>query len=711
MKLLDLDLDKFLPDAPTSEPVPAPEMSAEYALKRSKFLTADGQNATPLEQEALLEGNDLLEVNFIDRCLLVRQCVCRIQLVRGGKYGWATGFLVAPGLLMTNHHVFEDQASVGSSRISFDYWADVASQRPAMTEDYELRPDIFFVTSKELDYTVVAVADISANGASIKDRRFVRLIAESGKVRQNEYVTIFQHPEGLPMQVALRENQVVRAAQNETYIWYKADTAHGSSGSAVFNNSLQVVALHSSGRIKRDENNRFLLRAGGTTDDLTGLSETDVVWEANVGYRISQITANLVEQTRAAWPARLPELEAALRGGDVMSTAIMAATNRPLNTGANALPLRETERADVPSPSEANKTGLPETPVRQAVALSAASLVIPLQLNISLTAGVVTDTAVAPAKRPNSITSSLEAESYTMRMPVIYDGLETRAGFNPRFLDDFQDVPRPRVTGLGAATLAPLLDGSGTELKYAHFSIWIHKERRLALYTAANVDWRNRKKTVDGKSTSRDSLAGWPGKNYPELWAPDPRLDERYQLPDRFYSEDNHAFDKGHIVRRDDVCWGTTFSDIQMANGDSFHVTNCSPQIKEFNQGSQGDENWGDLEAAIAKITKAEAQPACIFAGPVLKSDDPWFKGEDSAGTVRIRIPREYWKIVVVKGEHGFEAYSFLLKQDVAKITEHEFYVTDEWLAAYKPVSELQALMRGWLDLSELAACDRHPQA
>lgn len=33
-----------------------------------------------------------------------------------------------------------------------------------------------------------------------------------------------------------------------------ADTAHGHSGSAILNNSLQLLALHSTGRIKRDQN-------------------------------------------------------------------------------------------------------------------------------------------------------------------------------------------------------------------------------------------------------------------------------------------------------------------------------------------------------------------------------------------------------------------------------------------------------------------------
>ena len=107
-----------------------------------------------------------------------------------------------------------------------------------------------------------------------------------------------------------------------------------------------------------------------------------------------------------------------------------------------------------------------------------------------------------------------------------------------------------------------------TSLKYQHFSVWMQRERRLALFTAANVDWRNRKKVVEGKSTARKALSGFPATGLvAELWAEDPRLDAAHQLPDVFYSEDRGAFDKGHIVRRDDVCWGDTYADIQTANG------------------------------------------------------------------------------------------------------------------------------------------------
>lgn len=705
MKLKSLDLDLFAREAPTAEPVPAGPTSADAVARRFKFLTADGQSATPLEQEALMGTNDLLDVHFLDRCMLARRCVGRIRVRGGGRQGWATGFLIAPGLILTNHHVFPTAASVASSTIGFDYWFDVAGHPPADPDEFDLGADLFHVSDEDLDFAVVGVRDRSIGGAAIAQRGFLRLIAESGKVKEKDFVTILQHPDGVPMQVALRENEVVRAGEDEPYLWYKADTAHGSSGAPVFNDSFQVVALHANGRIKRD-GERYVLSAGGTTDSLDGLGESDVIWEANVGFRISRISSRLLDLAGAQWPARVSAIEAAMRGGDIMSRAIDALKHRDTQAAAEA------SNATLPD----NAPGIEEEAVIEDQTVSptrsmAGEVVIPLQLRISLE--VPGQVAGRVAMQSGSLlTHAIETEAFEMRTPFIYDALDQRPGFNPRFLDMAREVPMPSVTPDGERVLAPLLDGAGTELKYRHFSVWMQRERRLALYTAANVDWRKRRKVVDGQATSRDGLAGWPPNNkFRELWVEDPRMDSRYQLPDIFYTEDRGAFDKGHIVRRDDVCWGEHFEEIQMANGDTFHVTNCSPQIKPFNQGQYGQENWGDLETAIANVTKADVEAACVFAGPIFGRTDRWFRGKDQSGAARIQIPDRFWKIVVVKGEQDFEAYGFILGQDVTAITEAEFYVTDEWKAAWKPVTTIAAAMRGWLNLDALAAIDKHPDA
>jgi endonuclease G len=144
-------------------------------------------------------------------------------------------------------------------------------------------------------------------------------------------------------------------------------------------------------------------------------------------------------------------------------------------------------------------------------------------------------------------------------------------------------------------------------------------------------------------------------------------LDDKFQLPDVFYTKDSGAFDKGHVVRREDVAWGKTYDLLRRANGDTYHVTNCSPQVKEFNQSAQGEDNWGDLENLVLKDAKSERY--CQFAGPVLRSDDSTFVGTAGNGVnLRVKIPSQYWKVIVVENDTGVAAYGFVLEQDLSDV-------------------------------------------
>src|SRR5215213_1543390 len=56
--------------------------------------------------ERILQGNDLTDISYLAQGMLCARAVCRIEIRNErGKLGYGTGFLVAPGVLMTNHHV------------------------------------------------------------------------------------------------------------------------------------------------------------------------------------------------------------------------------------------------------------------------------------------------------------------------------------------------------------------------------------------------------------------------------------------------------------------------------------------------------------------------------------------------------------------------------------------------------------------------------
>ena len=258
----------------------------------------------------------------------------------------------------------------------------------------------------------------------------------------------------------------------------------------------------------------------------------------------------------------------------------------------------------------------------------------------------------------------------------------TRKGYDATFLGVAVPAPEPAVQGDLAVVGGKLL------IPYHHFSLALHKKRRIALFTASNLDASNAAKRPEpGKVYDRKTLGGL-GENDMEKWFPDPRVDAAFQLPDRFYTKDKGAFDRGHIVRREDVAWGRNFQEVQFANGDTFHVTNCSPQVAVYNQSAQGVNNWGDLENYVMK--QAGANRLSIFAGPVFADDAPVFLGVDDAGPVRAQIPREFWKVILA-GENGkLQSFGFVLRQDLSNVPL-EFVVDPVWQRYMVSIADIQA--------------------
>jgi DNA/RNA endonuclease G (NUC1) len=269
-------------------------------------------------------------------------------------------------------------------------------------------------------------------------------------------------------------------------------------------------------------------------------------------------------------------------------------------------------------------------------------------------------------------------------MPVHDPDYTTRKGYNRRFLGI--DVPPPEP--LDETLCARLEDGS-YDLPYHHFSLVVHKGRRLTMFTASNLDADPRRKEPEpGKLYTRKALGGL-GKNDMELWFIDPRIAKEDQLPDRFFSKDQGAFDRGHVVRREDVAWGLSYQEVQFANGDTFHTTNCTPQVAGFNQPTSS-ENWGDLEKYVS--SEAGSEQLSIFAGPVLAGDDPIFVGVDDEGPVRVQIPRQYWKVILAEENGELRAFAFVLRQDLSDVPL-EFAVDAAWREHMIAISDLEELL------------------
>ena len=285
-----------------------------------------------------------------------------------------------------------------------------------------------------------------------------------------------------------------------------------------------------------------------------------------------------------------------------------------------------------------------------------------------------------------------EAQIEAMVEPIHEETYDNRTGYDQDFLGPTVGLPAVADT-----SILSKLDNGEHVIPYQHFSLAVHKERRIALYTACNVDGLPDFRQPDPtKSYTRKALSGL-GENDREKWFTDPRIPALHQLPDRFFNKDRTAFDKGHLVRRDAVAWGETFPELRRANGDSYHVTNCSPQVKRFNRSNLGG-LWGKLENLVLGQVEQDHDIYSVFSGPILTEDDEPFAGVDDVSKITVLIPAAYWKIIVAPNEarDDLETFAFRIEQDLGEADFGEpeegieFALPDIWKGRMVSVGDLE---------------------
>jgi len=217
-------------------------------------------SAKPSTRRAVIElDQKLKQIWYLERATKVSRSVARICFPDGTTYG--TGFLVAPNLILTNHHVFGQPEDTQGVRIELNY-RQLFGGRVTKPAVYECDPTVF-ITNKPLDYTLVGLSQPAK-------QPYLRL--RHGEVAaQGGHVAIIQHPLGEPLQVAMRDNSL--AYDDDTVVEYITNTDYGSSGAPVFNDNWNVIALHSQ-RVRDPRVN------------------TATVWYRNRGTKIAAILSN-----------------------------------------------------------------------------------------------------------------------------------------------------------------------------------------------------------------------------------------------------------------------------------------------------------------------------------------------------------------------------------------------------------------------------------
>lgn len=247
-----------------------------------------------LNLERILGANDLVNVYFLQDALLISKTVGRIWICdsAGVLRGYANGFMVSPTLMLTNYHVLQDAETAGYSKIEFNYQLD-DQDRLTAPELFQLDPDTFYYSFENLDFAIVAVKQQSSSGAVLSQFGYNHLSMDEGKAIISQWLNIIQHPAGMPKQVGLRGNQLIDILDD--FIHYQTDTAPGSSGSPVYNERWEVVALHHSGVWEEDDSGNILALNGDKWNSSMG--EDQIKWKANEGVRISSILKHLKVQS------------------------------------------------------------------------------------------------------------------------------------------------------------------------------------------------------------------------------------------------------------------------------------------------------------------------------------------------------------------------------------------------------------------------------
>ncbi len=605
--------------------------------------------------ERILQGNELSDINYLAQGLSSARSVCRIVLRRQGRLlGYGTGFLVAPGVLMTNHHVLSTVEDVVESVAQFRYERTIQGAEATPIE-FALATSPAPVFDRRLDFALIAIGGPTsltgthtstvarADGTMLEDFGWLRLNPQPGKGFIGEYLTIIQHPNGERKQVCVRENRLLKYDANGPFVWYQSDTVGGSSGSPVFNNSWEVVALHHSGVPRTGKVNGrtvWLTKDGKPWSD--GMGEDQIDWIANEGIRISQIfeflrtnlaSHPLAQRVTGAMPA--PWMESVATAGD-------GSTGRPYQVY-----------------HDGNGT---------------TRILIPVEIGVRIP---IAQTPVVPVPAPmfpgragaDDQTSGTFGPTEAVQIDT--GNYPRRNGYNPKFLGEGTlSVPLPRLQ----ADIKPqmlIIKGTSGELKYWNYSVVLHKARGLAFFSAANID----------PALGKGNRAG-------DGWIRDSRVDainSDAQVGNEFYkkqktfeaTEDRskNPFDQGHLTRREDLQWGRTETIAKRNGDDSFHYPNCAPQHFEFNQARKVNGIWNRLEQMTTQIA-GDGATFCVFNGSIfdaplcvegddgrlhlnLRGDpktDPTFGG--------IRIPRQFYKVIVWPEESKLRVAAFVVTQE-----------------------------------------------
>jgi len=600
--------------------------------------SADGRETTQGAR------NNFLPVSFLANGADVSRSVARVVVPDTNQMG--TGFLCAPGILLTNFHVLQSPEAARSARVEFDF---VSDDTVAPTT-FRLDPDACFIFDlvEARDYVLVGVGPRQSGPLELDYFGWCPLSPARDKHALGEFANIIQHPDGRDKQVVLQDNLI--AARGDFVLHYLADTEGGSSGSPVFNNFWQVIALH---------------HWGEALHPITGSPELSP-HKVNEGIRISQIVSHIEDQR------------------DFLAEPVKSRIDHMLQLGRTVAPKETNRMPGAASQPLANSSVSPQgrAPHPDATVGQTVTWEIPLRVSVEIPGF---SPIAAPYMQPSQQMSTQTSQDATLAeasLPREGDGykadfLDNHVIKLPELLASRQD----EITSLKEPHKYP--SAKLGELQFRHFSVVMNEARKMCFFGACNVDGE----TLFGIGSSSRKVRQYSDIDVNDFassaeaahsWLPDWRIDSSAQTVESWYTRKNKLvpraetddtdkfieiadFDRGHIVRRTEPIWGPEQAGKE-ANRQTYNHVNACPQQPRFNQDKRrhasdiqrGEEtrSWYGLEVAVLRATTDENKKMSVFTGPIFEVDDPIY-GPGKPGGGNRQVPLTYWKVAVWEGDEG----------------------------------------------------------
>jgi endonuclease G len=551
--------------------------------------------------ESIIEGSDMLPIRYLELGQVAARPVGRIEVpaIIGRGTGYATGFLVAPGLLLTNQHVLRSADWAAAATLTLDA-EDTLDGLPRVPRVFRLRPDDLFVADTTLDFALVSVAERATDGTRLAEFGFLRLFEQTGKITRDEYASIIQHPNGRQKHLAARNNKIsvyvydddLPADQRDAnnFLYYQTDTLRGSSGAPVFSDQWYVVALHRRGvpNTTLVDGERVIVRLDGSVATPQD-SEDAIQYVSNEGVRVSRMIA------------RLRELAA-----------------------DSAYPMRESASRAIAALDLLHDVG--DGPVATPVAVP------------SILRGEVR------ASTPRRGDLALDGLEITRRPLELFADAE---GYDPTFLHGVTlSLPTPSAALRRA--LAPRIDAAREYLlPFQHFTTAMHAKRRLPIFAAVNIDGKRRP-------------TGGMGPRPP--WSFDPRIAEEHQPDDSIFSnvlQRGHLAAREYVVwgagvaeRRAADVHSFTLTNV-CPQIRAFNAVQEWYQVERQVVAEAKHSSGGRITEFVGPILRADDPTYDSLRGR--RSNAEWH--------TRIRIPLRFWKIIAWVQDGVLEHRAFVLDQ------------------------------------------------